>query len=59
MDTFTLFDIEDSSNCYLKPRAPNTDVEITRDGRLTLEWDKMFAQYVILLSKFKSEEQSC
>ena len=54
MDAFTLLYIEGANNGEMKPRVPNATIEITRDCRLTLEWDEMFTCYVISLSKFKS-----
>ena len=37
----------------------NVTVEIAKGCWLPLESDEMFAQYVILLCKFKTEEQLC
>ena len=51
--------IEGVSSSEMKPRVPNEAVGITRDSRLTLEWDEMLARYAILLSKFNLEEQLC
>ena len=59
MDAFTLLDIEGANNDEMKPTVPITAVEIIRDSRLTLKWDKMFAQHIISFRKFTSEEQSC
>ena len=56
MDAFTLLDIEGTSNGEMKSRVPNGAIEITRGCRLTLEWDEMFARYVMSLSKLKLEE---
>ena len=57
MDDFTLLDIEGANNGKMKSRVPNALVEITSGCCLTLEWGKIFAVYIISLSKFKSEEQ--
>ena len=46
MDVFTLLAIEGARNGEMTPRVPNIAVEITRDYRLTLEWDKIFAIYI-------------
>ena len=56
MDAFTLLDIEGANNSKMKPRVPNTAVEIARGCQLTLEQpqDELFARYVVSLSKFKS-----
>ena len=43
----------------MKPRVPNVAVKITRNCRLTFEWDEMFARYLIKLSKIKLEQQLC
>jgi len=51
MDAFTLLDIQGASNRETEPRGPNVVVEITRvalDCRLALEWDEMFAKYVMI-----------
>ena len=53
-DAFTLLGIEGASNGKMKPRVSNMAVEITRGCPLTLEWDEIFAQYVIPLRKFKT-----
>jgi hypothetical protein len=34
-------------------RVPNVAVIITRGCRLSLEWDDMYARYVVSLSKFQ------
>ena len=56
MDAYTVLDIEGARNGEMKPRVSNVALEITRGCRLTLEWDEMFARYVISLSTFKLEE---
>ena len=43
----------------IKTRVPNVAVEITRGSQLSLEWDDMYARYVISLNNFKLEEQLC
>ena len=43
----------------MKLRVPNVVVEITNGCQLALEWDEMFAQYLITLRKSVSEEQLC
>jgi len=45
-----------SSN-YTGTRAPDVALEIKRGCQLSLEWDEMYARYMILLSTFKLEEQ--
>ena len=58
---FTLLELDGGagSSNDTKTRVPNVAVEITRGCRLSLEWDDMYARYVISLSKFKLEEQLC
>ena len=59
--TFTLLELDGGagSSNDTRARVPNVAVEITRGCRLSLEWDDMYARYVISLSKFKLEEQLC
>jgi hypothetical protein len=57
MDAYALLNIESVDETG--PKAPKEAVEIIRGSRITLEWDKMYNRYVISLSKFKSEEQTC
>ena len=56
---FTLLEINDGAGSSNDIRVPNVAVEITGGCRLFLEWDDMYARYVIPLSKFKQEEQLC
>jgi len=58
---FTLLEINDGTDSSSSNdiRVPNVAVEITAGCRLCLEWDTMYARYVISLSKFKQEEQLC
>jgi hypothetical protein len=60
-DTFTLLELDGGAGSSDDTRAkvPNVVVKITRGCRLCLEWDDMYARYVISLSKFKLEEQLC
>jgi hypothetical protein len=55
---FTLLEV-DSGVDDNSTRAPNIAVEITKGSRLCLEWDAVYARYVISLSKFKMEDQLC
>jgi hypothetical protein len=57
IDAYKLLDIENVDETG--PRVPKVLGKITRSSRLALEWGKMYAEYVITLSKFKSEEQLC
>ena len=54
---FTLLEINDGAGSSNDIRVPNVAVEITGGCRLCLEWDDIYARYVISLSKFKQEEQ--
>jgi hypothetical protein len=54
---FTLLEVSSSSSN--DTRAPNIAVEITRGSRLCLEWDEVYARYVLSLSKFKIDDQLC
>ena len=54
MGAFTLLDTECANNSEKKPRVPNAAVEIISGCRLTLEWDKMFAQYVLSIVRKNS-----
>ena len=56
MSAFTLLENEGASSSEIKPRVPNVVGEITKSSWLTLDWDEMFARYVILLTKFELEE---
>ena len=57
---FTLLEVDSGAGSSSNDtRAPNIAVEITRGSRLCLEWDEVYARYVISLSKFKLEEQLC
>ena len=59
MSGFTLLHLEGADSDVVKTRAPNVAVEIGKESRLTFEWDGMFVRYVIVLSKFNSDEQLC
>jgi hypothetical protein len=47
MDVFALLNIKSASNGEMKPRVPKVALEIIKGFRLTLEWDKVYAEYVI------------
>ena len=53
MSALTLFKVEGASRSEMKPRVPKIAVDITIGCLLTVEGEKMFARYVISLSKFK------
>ena len=58
--TFTLLEVDGGAGSSSNDtRVPNVAVEITRGCRLSLEWNDMYARYVMSLSKFKMEEQLC
>ena len=44
---FNLLDIEGIKKGETRLRLPNAAVEFTRVCLLTLEWDEIFAQYII------------
>ena len=55
---FTLLEVDSGVDAN-NTRAPNIAVEITKGSRFCLEWDAVYARYVISLSKFKMEDQLC
>ena len=59
MDDFTLSGHKGPSNDDMKSRVLNVAVEVKSGCRLTLEWDEVFARYVISLNKFNIEDQLC
>ena len=57
---FTLLEVDSGVGIISNDtRAPNIAVKITRGSRLCLEWDEVYAKYVLSLSKFKTEDQLC